>query len=140
MSDITESQFGYLPVFHEGCENQQYNLGIRLNATLEEAKKFAQQILQNQKDAQEYRKNSDVLRFLESSNFTISDIQEGIADAVHCRENHTKLQSQHKKLVDAIHERIQQLQSSKNLGMIYKVTHDDLIEELQNLLKESERE
>lgn len=54
-TDIEESQFGYLPVFVEGCDNQQYNLGIRLNATLEDAKKTAQQILSNQRVAKEYQ-------------------------------------------------------------------------------------
>ena len=42
---IEESQIALLPVFLDMCENQQYNLGIRLNATKQEAEALKQQII-----------------------------------------------------------------------------------------------
>lgn len=165
MTDITESELTH-ESFCQGVIGSDKN-GINLVFVKDGImqpfpKELEQQILQNQKDAQEYRK---IIKMLESLYCgTQFELKEKLLnDPVFWREkieeilkNHTtqdlpetqkfnELQSQHKKLVDAIQKRIKfidehpfSLEVACGEGETCTVT-EHIRDELQNLLKESEK-
>lgn len=185
-TDINESYIIVRPYsVSDGDEiNTMFELDILTTLHSEkEAEALKQQILQNQKDAQEYREAMttsesiiiDLHKAIESLHEQVRtektkhvvlwrDFQDLATENNKVKESCRKLQSQHKKLVDAIQNRIKELEllklelsPSNNQHLIYTKQIDILKEtlkplethqcheyckpecELQNLLKESEK-
>lgn len=142
-TDITESDYHYEVINLNSLDKgglDDFQIVTIEKLTKEQAEKLLQFNLQNQKDAQEYR---DIMnKVAEYHEGKQKEFAEVITPLI---IKNRELQSQHKKLVDAIREQI------PNILKLLEHNHERFIckpevcwlcvmeKQLQNLLKESEK-